>query len=80
MASYLNPRHVVLLHFLHFLFNGRIMLVLETKRLHMVHVTIAIEEVTLQSGSRFFLRVASSTCFVLVISIAIVPGKWQKTK
>lgn len=47
----LNPWHVVLLHLFHFLLDLGIEFVLKAQALHMVHVTIAVEEVPLQGCS-----------------------------
>jgi hypothetical protein len=44
----------VLLHFFHLLLNGGVMLVLQTKRLHVIHVAIAVKEVTLKLAKRNF--------------------------
>ena len=40
---YFDPRHIMLLHFFHLLFDRCIQLVLELKTLHVIHVTVAIE-------------------------------------
>lgn len=48
---HLDPAHVVRLHLLHLLLDRRVQFVLETQRLHVVHVPVAIEEITLQSRS-----------------------------
>lgn len=45
---HLNPGHVVLLHFLHLLLDLSIELVLKAQTLHVVHVTVAVEQVPLQ--------------------------------
>lgn len=47
----LNPGHVVLLHLLHLLLDLGVEFVLEAQALHVVHVTVAVEEVSLQGGS-----------------------------
>lgn len=47
----LDPRHVVLLHLLHLLLHLGVELVLEAQALHVVHVTVAVEEVPLQGRS-----------------------------
>ena len=39
-----DPGHVVLLHFLHLLTHRSVELVLEFKRLHVVHISVAQEE------------------------------------
>lgn len=78
-SSYLDPRHVVLLHFFHFLFDGSVMFVLETKRLHMIHVAIAVEEVTLQRCPRSFLSVTSGASLIFVVTITVVPNGQSRT-
>lgn len=44
--SYLDPRHVVLLHFLHLQLHRRVELVLELQRLHVIHVAIVVVQVS----------------------------------
>lgn len=43
--TYFNPRHVVLLHLFHLLFNACIQLMFEFQRLHMIHITIIVMEI-----------------------------------
>lgn len=63
----------MLLHLLHFLLNGRVQLVLELERRHMIHVPIAVEKVALQRGPRPLLGVAGRPRLVFVVPIAAVP-------
>lgn len=44
---HLDPAHVVRLHLLHLLLDRRVQFVLEAQRLHVVHVAVAIEQITL---------------------------------
>ena len=45
---HLDPGHVVMLHLLHLGLDPGVQLVLEAQRLHVVHVTVAVEQVPLQ--------------------------------
>lgn len=71
--EYLYPTHVVLLHLLHFVFYGGVQFVLELERLHVIHVSIAVEQVPLQGRSRLFLCVTGRFGLVLIVTVAVVP-------
>lgn len=45
-STYFNPRHVVLLHFLHFLFDAIVQFVFEFQRLHVIHVAVVVVEIS----------------------------------
>lgn len=70
---HLDPAHVVLLHLLHLVLDGRVQLVLKLQALHVVHVPVAIEEISLEGGTRFLLGVSRRLRFVLVVAITVVP-------
>lgn len=55
------------------------MFVLETKRLHMIHVAIAVEEVTLQRCPRSLLSVTSGASLIFVVTITVVPNGQSRT-
>jgi hypothetical protein len=63
----------VLLHFFHFLLNSGVQFVFETQRLHVIHVAIAVEQVTLKGCPRLFLSVACSAGFVFIVAVTVVP-------
>ena len=64
---HLDPAHVVLLHLLHFVLDGGVQFVFEFERLHVVHVTVAVEEVSLERRSRFFLRITGGSRFFFIV-------------
>lgn len=45
-CTYFDPRHIVLLHFLHFLFDAVVQFVFEFQRLHVIHVTVVVMKVS----------------------------------
>ena len=73
LVTDLDPAHVVLLHLLHFLLDGGVELVLELERLRVVHVAVAVEEVTVEHGARLLLSVTRRARLVLVIPVTAVP-------
>ena len=68
LQIYVNPSHVALLHFLHFLLDNVVQSVFETERSHVVQVAIAVKQVALKGSSRTLLRIPG-----LVVPIAVVP-------
>lgn len=73
--SYLNPRHIVLLHLFHLLLDGRIELVLKLEGLHVVHVAVAVEQIALEGSSGLLLGISGLLGLVLIVSVTRVPGK-----
>lgn len=65
----------MLLHFLHLLLDGRVQLALKFQRLHVVHVSVAVEEIALKRRSGAFLGVARRFRVVFVVAIAAVPAR-----
>ncbi len=55
-------------------------LIFEFEGLKMIHVSVAVEEVTLKSCSRLLLSVACRPGLVLVVAIAVVPVTCQELK
>jgi len=79
-----DPTHVVLLHFLHLVLYRSIQLVLELQALHMIDVTIAVMQVTLQSGAGSLLSITSCLGRGVVETITRIPGRsvrfpWSET-
>lgn len=70
----------MLLHFFHFDFNTRVKLVFKFKALHMIHVSIAIEKISLQRGPGPLLCIPGSPRFLLIITITIVPKEEEITE
>ena len=63
----------MLLHLLHFLLNASVEFVFKLKRLHVIHVAIAVKQVSLKSGSRLFLRIPGSFGIFFIVSVTTVP-------
>lgn len=70
----LNPRHVMLLHFLHFFLNTCVQFTFKFQRLHMIHVSVAIKQVSLQSRPRFLLCIPCHFCILGIEPITVVPA------
>lgn len=73
--SYLNPRHVVLLHLFHLLLDSCVKFVLKLEGLHVVHVAVAVEQIALKGSTGLLLGISGLLGFVLVISVTRVPVK-----
>lgn len=64
----------MLLHLLHLLLDAGVEFALESQRLHVIHVAIAVEQVSLKGRAKLLLMIASSFCLHLVVAIAVVPA------
>jgi len=69
----LNPGHVVLLHFLHFILDHGIQLTFKLERLEVIHVSVAVEEIPLQGTPTLLLVISINFGLILIISVTVVP-------
>lgn len=74
-STYFDPRHVVLLHFLHFLFDTVVQFVFEFQRLHVIHVTVVVMEVPVNDNQHFSGIHLLSLGFNFTVLLLYSPGK-----
>jgi hypothetical protein len=72
-GNYLNPGHIMLLHFFHLLLNRRVQFVFKLERLHVIHIPIAVEQISLKCSSWPLLRISGCLGLLLIIAIAVIP-------
>lgn len=53
--TYLNPRHIMLLHFFHLLLDAIIQFMLEFQRLHVIHISIVVVKIPKEYEVKIFL-------------------------
>lgn len=70
---YLNPWHIMLLHFFHLLLNRCIQFVFKFKRLHVIHVPITVEQISLKCSPWSFLCISCCLGFLFIIPITVIP-------
>jgi len=73
ICYYLNPWHIMLLHFFHLLLNRCIQFMFKFKGLHVIHISITVEQISLKSSPWSFLCISGCLGFLFIISITVIP-------
>lgn len=63
----------MLLHFFHLFFNRSIQLVFKLEGLHVIHVPITVEQISLKRSPWSFLCIPGCFGFLFIVSITVIP-------